>query len=128
MDKKRILIAEDDESVLKVTKRRLEFEGYDVVTATDGEAALHEAAGELPIHLILLDIKLPKRSGYDVCQTLKQQPATAQIPVIVFSASESVLQQMANRCIRAGAADWIRKPFETRELLEKIQHALGEEG
>jgi CheY-like chemotaxis protein len=125
MDKKRILIAEDDQSVLKVTKRRLEHEGFEVVTATDGEAALHEAGGALPIHLILLDIQLPKRNGYEVCQALKQQFATARIPVIVFSGSEAILQRMANRCIEVGADGWVRKPFQTKELLEKIRHALG---
>ena len=127
MTKKRILIVEDDPSVLKVTKIRLEHEGYEVVTAVDGEQALHEAARQLPIHLILLDIMLPKRNGYEVCRTLKQRPATAAIPVIVFSASLAQLEQLADRCVEMGATDWIKKPFQSAELLAKIRHALGKE-
>ncbi len=122
----RILIGEDDPSVLKVTKFRLEYEGYDVVAATDGEAVLQQAEGRLPIHLILLDIKMPKLNGYKVCQRLKHQPSTSAIPIIVFSASESQLQHLANRCIEVGATDWIKKPFRTKDLLEKIHRALGE--
>ena len=126
MTRKRILIGEDDPSILKMTKFRLEHEGYDVIGAADGDAVLEQAAGRLPIHLVLLDIKLPKRNGYDVCRILKGQPATAGIPVIVFSASESELQRLANRCIEAGATDWLRKPFRTQDLLAKIHRVLGE--
>ena len=125
-DKKRILIAEDDPSILKMTKLRLEHEGYAVVSALDGEEALRQAAREFPIHLILLDIKLPKLDGYTVCQRLKDQPQTETIPVIVFSASENELQRLADRCIDVGAADWIKKPFRTKDLLDKIHRALGE--
>jgi CheY-like chemotaxis protein len=125
MSKKRILIGEDDPSILKMTRVRLEYEGYEVITAVDGDEVLQCAGGDLPIHLILLDIKLPKRDGYDVCRMLKQQPATADIPVIVFTASESQLQRLADRCIEAGATDWVKKPFHTKDLLAKIHRALG---
>ena len=128
MPKKRILIAEDDPSVLKVTKLRLQFEGYEVITARDGQDALEQAVAEAPIHVILLDIMMPKLNGYEVCRTLKRQPATASIPVIIFTASEAQLQRLGDRCIEVGAADWIKKPFNTKELLAKIHHALGEEG
>ena len=127
MAKKRILIVEDEPGVLKVTKVRLEHEGYDVITATDGQEALQQAVSELPIHLVLLDIMLPRLNGYDVCRTLKRQPATADIPVIVFTATEAQQQRLGDRCIEVGAADWIKKPFDTKELLVKIRHALGEE-
>ena len=127
MAKKRILIAEDDPSILKMTKLRLEHEGYEVITAQDGAAALVEAAAKPQVHLILLDIKLPKLNGYDVCETLKHQSATSKIPVIIFSASESQLQRLADRCIEVGAIDWIKKPFQTQALLRKIHHVLGEE-
>jgi CheY-like chemotaxis protein len=128
IERKRILIAEDDPSILKMTKLRLEHEGYDVVAVMDGEEALQQAAAQTPIHVILLDIKLPKLNGYDVCRALKHQPATADIPVIVFSASETHLQRLADRCIEVGATDWIKKPFRTKDLLTKIHRALGEKG
>jgi len=127
MVKKRILIVEDDPSVLKVTKVRLEHEGFDVVTAMDGNQALEVAAHKLPIHVILLDIMLPKRNGYEVCSMLKRRPATAKIPVIVFSASESEIARLADRCVEVGATDWIKKPFTSAELMAKIHRALGEE-
>ena len=127
MAKKRILIVEDEIGVLKVTKLRLEHEGYDVITATDGKEALQRVVSEFPIHLVLLDIMLPRLNGYDVCRALKRQPSTAEIPVIVFTATEAQQQRLADRCIEVGVADWIKKPFDTKELLMKIRHALGEE-
>ena len=126
--KKRILVVEDNPSVLKMTKFRLEHEGYDVVTADDGETALTQAEAAIPLHLILLDVDLPKLDGYEVCRRLKGNAATAKIPVVIYSASEGQWQHLANRCIEAGAADWLRKPFRTAELLQKIHHSLGEEG
>lgn len=128
MAKKRILIAEDDPGILKMTKFRLEYEGYEVIATTDGEEALEQVASRLPIHLVLLDIKLPKLNGYDVCRVLKRTSATAAIPIIVFSASESQIQHLANKCIEVGADDWIKKPFLTKDLLAKIHRALEEEG
>ena len=128
MTQKRILVAEDDPSIMRMTTLRLQHEGYTVVSATDGEMALQRAADTIPIHLILLDIKLPKMNGYQVCTSLKQQPATAKIPVIVFTASESQLQYLADRCIEVGAADWIKKPFRAKDLMAKIHRALDEEG
>ena len=122
--RRRILLVEDDPSVQMMTRLRLEHEGFDVVTADDGEQALEEAEARLPIHLVLLDVKLPKLNGYDVCRSLKQRVKTAHIPVIVFSASESHMQKMADRCIEVGAVDWIRKPFRTMDLMQKIRHAL----
>lgn len=121
----RILIAEDDVSILKMTKVRLEHEGFIVSIAADGEAVLAQTSDSdvLP-HLILLDIRMPKLNGYEVCRELKRRPATAKIPVIVFTASESQLQHLANRCIEVGAVDWIKKPFRTQELMAKIHHAL----
>ena len=129
MDRKRILIGEDDETILAMTKLRLEHEGYEVVTASDGETALQmaRAAGSPPIHLVLLDVKMPALSGYDVCLALKQEPATARIPVIVFSASEPNQQRLVNRCIEIGAEDWLKKPFRAHELMAKIRRALEEQ-
>jgi two-component system alkaline phosphatase synthesis response regulator PhoP len=126
MAKTRILIGEDEPNVLKVTKTRLEHEGYEVLTAEDGEAVLERALRER-VHLILLDIKMPRLNGLDVCRVLKSRAATAGIPVIVYSGSERQLEQLADRCIEIGAADWLSKPFKTADLLGKIQRALGTE-
>ena len=125
---KRVLIGEDDASILKMTKARLEHEGFEVLTAQTGQDVLDQSTAHLPIHLILLDIKMPKLNGYEVCQRLKQQPSTMGIPVIVFTASESPLSHLADRCIEVGANDWITKPFRTKDLMIKIHHLLKEEG
>lgn len=126
--KARILIGDDEPAVLKMTKMRLEHEGYEVLTAKDGQAVLEQAV-QGRVHLILLDVMMPKLSGLDVCRTLKQQAATAGIPVIVYSGMERQREQLAERCIEVGATDWISKPFKASELLEKIQRALnGERG
>ena len=71
MRRPRVLLVEDDPSVLKMTQLRLEHEGFDVT--------------ELPIHLVLLDVKLPKLNGYEVCRTLKHQPQTSHIPMELMS-------------------------------------------
>lgn len=126
--RQRVLLAEDDPSIRKLTTRRLEHEGFEVVQACDGEEALHRVEEALPIHVVLLDAILPKLNGYEVCRALKQRPATAGIPVIVFSATEPRWQELANRCIEVGAAGWIQKPFRTQDLMEKIRLALGEQG
>ena len=125
MDRKRILLGEDNADIRKMTQYRLEHEGFDVVTAADGERVLEEAERALPIHVILLDIKMPKLNGYEVCRQLKARPATAAIPVIIFSASEFEWQRMADRCIEVGAVDWIKKPFRSADLLKKIREAIG---
>ncbi len=106
-----------------MTKVRLEHAGYTVLVAMDGESACRQAAA-VPVHLILLDVRLPKRDGYEVCRLLRRDQTTAHIPIIIFTASETQLKRLAERCIEAGANEWIHKPFRTPELLEKIQRLV----
>ena len=124
MGKRRVLVVEDEANVLKATKARLEHEGYDVVAAVDGEGALQHVAAGLPIHLVLLDIKLPGLNGYEVCRRLKIQPVTSHIPILLFTASEAHAAYLTDRCIEAGANDWIKKPFRTTELMGKIRRLM----
>ena len=126
--KKRILLVDDELPVLKVTKLRLEHEGYEVVTAIDGEEALEKILPPAKnFDLILLDLKLPKLDGFRVCERLKKSPEASKIPVIVFTASSASWQQLTDQCVDLGIADKIRKPFQTKELLSKIRQAMGEE-
>ena len=122
----RILLVDDEPSIVKMVGKRLEVEGYEVLVAMDGQEAVDKTRAAAP-NLIILDLMLPKLNGYEVCRALKHQPQTAHIPVIVFSASESQMQKMADRCIEVGASDWIKKPFRTMDLMSKIRHALGEQ-
>jgi CheY-like chemotaxis protein len=121
-------LADDDSSILKMTKLRLEHEGYEVVVAHDGEDALRQIAANNAIDLILLDLKMPKLNGLEVCQRLKAQPETAAIPIILFTASETFMEQLTDRCIELGAADWIKKPFRSPELLARIRKAIDAQG
>ena len=125
--KPRILLVDDEADVRKVTKMRLEHEGYEVVVAPDGERAVECANTDLPIHLVLLDIRLPRLNGYEVCQRLKRHASTARIPILLFTASEAQAAHLADRCIEVGANDWIKKPFRSKELMEKIRRLVAQE-
>jgi CheY-like chemotaxis protein len=124
--RQKILLVDDDPSILKVTKLRLEHEGYEVLIAHDGEEALAQAAPGRAIDLVLLDLKMPKVNGVEVCQRLKADPRTASIPIVLFTGSESLLDRLSNVCVELGAADWIEKPFRSEALLEKIRKVLVE--
>ncbi|WP_448702733.1 PleD family two-component system response regulator [Mucilaginibacter sp. AW1-3] len=115
---KKILIADDDPGILDAIEAMLSFKGYDVITTSDGDNVL-ENADTLP-DLFLLDIWMPGLSGIEICKALKNNPQTAQIPVILISASLNVAKAAAE----AKADNFIAKPFEMRELLTKIEKLL----
>ena len=78
------------------------------------------------VDLILMDVKMPKRDGFEVVRELKGDPSTAKMPVILFTGSESYWMELLDRCIELGVNDWLRKPFRFEDLMEKIEKALGE--
>jgi CheY-like chemotaxis protein len=119
----RILLADDEDDVTLVTRTRLEVNGFDVVTAADGEEALNRFRETRP-DLVLLDLRMPKLDGYQVCRTLKSDPATRAVPVIIFSASSSHAVALERKCLELGADDYIRKPYQSDELLAKIRRQL----
>ena len=127
-EKRRILLAEDDTSVLKMTRLRLEHEGFEVIVATNGEEALKQMAEAGAIDLVLMDVRMPKLDGFQVCKRLREDPQTMRIPVIVFTASITQLQRLTDRCIELGVTGWLRKPFRSKDLMDKIHEALKEEG
>ena len=126
--KGRILLAEDDVAILKVTQLRLTHAGFEVVTASDGEEALHLLLQNGGIELVLLDLKMPKLDGFEVCQRLKADPRTAKIPIIIFTASSIHWNAITDKCIELGVTDWLKKPFQSKELIDKIRKALGQPG
>jgi len=115
----RILLVDDSLALLHENQRALERAGYQVVCAEDGEAALR-LAGEMVFDAILLDLLLPKVSGIDVLKTLKSDPATAEIPVVIVS---SLCDKNRERLIAAGAEDYLEKntlmPRHGKNLLPK---------
>jgi DNA-binding response OmpR family regulator len=118
---KKILLADDDASILEPIQMMLEDEGYQVDTTLSGEDLLH-LGPDLP-DLLLLDIWMAGISGRDICQHLKQQESTRQMPVIIVSANRDT-EQIARE---AGADDFLLKPFDIDDLLNKVQlHTTGE--
>jgi len=111
----RILIADDDLSILKFVRANLKAEDYETLTAMDGAEALQTIEMELP-DLVILDIMMPKADGFEVCRQLREW---SQIPIIVLSARGDESDKV--RCLDMGADDYIAKPFAVDELLARIR-------
>jgi DNA-binding response OmpR family regulator len=115
---KTILIADDDEGILDATSAILEFEGYHVSSTLDGASVLR-LEGKLP-DLLLLDIWMSGTDGTDVCRQLKNNADTSHLPVIMVSASRDIEQYARD----AGADDFLAKPYDMKDLLEKVKRWL----
>jgi DNA-binding response OmpR family regulator len=120
-DKQRILVVDDEPDLVETVSFRLEANGYEVITATDGQDGLTKAREEYP-DLIILDLMLPKMNGYEVCTMLKQDSRYQNIPVILFSAKAQEKDERIGR--ECGANSYVRKPFQAKELLDAIQSLL----
>lgn len=116
-----ILVADDDPDLVVLVARRLAKAGYDVITASDGAAALELAQRSLP-HLAVLDVMMPNLTGIEVMRELRAQPATRNIPVILLSAGFPG-QSLTDGSV-SGADDYISKPFGPRELPERVRDVL----
>lgn len=116
-----VLVVEDEKLLAKAIAATLRNAGMDVTVAHNGDEAL-EIVQKLHPDIIILDVMLPGKSGVDVCATLKTQPATVDIPIIMVSARSSPQDQM--RGLIAGAEQYLTKPFSPTQLLELIHHVL----
>ncbi len=116
----RILVVDDDVSLRQSVARVLEDEGYTVDHATDGVNALALVAEKRP-DLVLLDVLMPKMNGRRVLETLRRDPDTAKIPILIMSAVSGI---ETNRSMSLGASDIVEKPFDLDELLNKVALAL----
>ncbi len=121
MSKKRILLVEDEVSLSELMKIRLEANGYEVISAYDGQEALDLAKKEKP-DLIILDLMLPKIDGYKVCRLLKFDSKYEKIPIIMFTARAQESDKKLGE--EVGANAYIIKPFEPEVLLNKIKDFL----
>jgi CheY-like chemotaxis protein len=120
-DKKRILIADDDPVILRLIQVNLELEGYEVLTANNGQEAVDVATAELP-DLVILDIMMPRLDGYQACQKLKEGATTASLPVIFLSAKAQ--QGDIEKGKSFGVVDYLTKPFDPSELLEVVERHI----
>ena len=118
---KKILIVDDEKDMLYAVKIQLEAQQFEVLTASDGQAALDKARSEKP-DLIILDLMLPKIDGYKVCRMLKFDEKYKKIPIIMFTARVQDRDQKVG--FEVGADAYITKPFESKVLLAKINELL----
>jgi DNA-binding response OmpR family regulator len=119
--KRRVLLADDDPSLLRLISTTLGTEDFDLLHATDGEEALELARRQRP-ELILLDINMPRLDGFTVCQQIKYDPDTAGIKVVMLSARSSDADRARGR--ECGADDYFVKPFSPIQLLNKVYALL----
>ncbi|MEX0728395.1 MAG: response regulator [Planctomycetaceae bacterium] len=117
----KILIADDNQQNCELLDAYLSGEGYEIEMAYDGEEALHKVASFGP-DIVLLDIMMPKLSGYEVCQQLKQNPMTKDIPILIVTA----LNEMGDieKGVAAGCDDFLSKPINRMELTTRVRSLL----
>ena len=117
-----VLVADDDPDILALVRFRLERDGYEVLSAPDGETALDLAMARTP-DLAVLDVMMPRLDGYEVTRKLREHGPTTTIPIILLTAR--VQEPDLERGFEAGADDYVTKPFSPQALGERVQAALG---
>lgn len=122
--RKSILVADDEPSIVLSLQVLLQKAGYEVRIARNGEEALAAIHEQIP-DLVLLDAMMPKRDGFDVCQSLRADPATRTLPVVMLTAKSRDVERQKG--IALGATDYITKPFSTRDLVALVRRLLGDE-
>jgi two-component system, OmpR family, alkaline phosphatase synthesis response regulator PhoP len=121
MAQRELLVVEDEEDIVELLRFNLTREGFTVHTAGDGETALRAVARKAPA-IILLDLMLPGMDGLEVCRTLKKEPNTASIPVIMLTAKGEEADIVAG--LELGADDYIPKPFSVKVVIARIRAVL----
>ncbi|OGO20784.1 MAG: hypothetical protein A2Z15_01975 [Chloroflexi bacterium RBG_16_50_11] len=122
MDKKHILIVDDDPAILRLLSTNLKARGYEICTATDGEESL-EAVQKDFIDLIILDLMMPKVDGVEVCRRIREW---SDVPIIILSARGDENDKV--KCLDLGADDYLTKPFGIAELMARIKTAFRHRG
>jgi DNA-binding response OmpR family regulator len=117
----KILIAEDERDIRDLIAFTLQFNGYEVVTAADGEEAVALALQQKP-DLILLDVRMPRKTGYDACKAIKADEKTKDIPVMFLSAKGQEAEIQAG--MAAGASEYLIKPFAPDALTARVRTVL----
>jgi len=118
---KKILVVDDDLQTVKLVGLVLDRRGYEIIAARDGEQALNKARAEDP-DLVVLDVMMPKMSGYEVSRQLRSDPKTADLPILMFTAKSQVQDKVAG--FEAGADDFLTKPIHPQELVSRVEALL----
>ena len=121
MAKGKILVVDDEINITQILEFSIGAEGYEVITAANGEEAIDKARREQP-DLIILDIMMPKIDGYEACRILKANPLTKGIPVVLLTAKGRDIDKRLG--YEVGATDYIIKPFSPNKLVDRIHQLL----
>ena len=121
MGAKKILIVEDEDDIREITRHILEKNGYEVIEAANGEEGLKAYAASAP-DLVLLDVHLPDMLGFEICRKIRAEGPRAETPIILCTVRSEVSPVAEG--LAAGATDYILKPFEVEDLLNRIETAL----
>jgi DNA-binding response OmpR family regulator len=113
----KILVVEDSPTYLRQITELLQDEGFDTITAVDGEEALEKAVGENP-DLIVLDVILPKKNGFQVCRQLKTSPATQNIKILMLTSKSQDSDRFWG--LKQGADEYMTKPFDDNKLVANV--------
>jgi two-component system phosphate regulon response regulator PhoB len=119
--KQKILVVDDEPDAIELIQFNLKGVGYNVVTADNGADALKKARSTQP-SLVVLDLMLPEVDGFEVCKTLRREPATATIPIIMLTAKAAEIDRVLG--LELGADDYLTKPFSPRELVLRVKALL----
>lgn len=121
---RQILVVDDEPSIVLSLEFLMNEAGYAVRTAADGEAAL-AAIRENPPDLVLLDVNLPKRNGYEVCEAVRANPAWKDVRILMLTAKGRDVERQKGMAL--GADAYVTKPFSTHEVVDKVRAMLGDE-
>jgi DNA-binding response OmpR family regulator len=117
-EKKRVLVVDDEPHIVKLVKLSLGDKNYDIVGVTSGKEAISYVKDNTP-DILVLDLMMPGVNGYEVCQSVRENPKTKGIPIIILSAKSQMLDKL--NAIDVGADDYMCKPFDPDELARRIK-------
>ncbi|MDG4553860.1 MAG: response regulator [Candidatus Competibacter sp.] len=121
----KILVVDDEPNIVLSLEFLMKQAGFQVRTAADGEAALAAIATEQP-DLILLDVMMPRKNGYEVCQAIRANPDWKDVRIVMLTAKGREVER--EKGLALGADDYITKPFSTQEVVERVRELLAEAG
>lgn len=119
---KKLLLADDSITIQKVIGITFAHEDYDLTIVDNGDAAFQKAQGDKP-HLIMADVFMPGKNGYELCAAVKQDPNLQDVPVLLLTGTFEPFDE--EKAVSSGANGWISKPFESQSLIEKVDELLG---